>query len=322
MPASDDRPARTADPKEPSDGPTHVLRRALDFIELPIELLIRVCGWSSIILVAAIFFFIFRESGGMLTKLDWGQFFFSTRWIPSPAEGNQPSYGAAALIVGTLSVTLGSMLIAVPLGLGAAVYISEFASPRVKETLKIVIEQLASIPSVVWGFIGLAVMGPLLIRLTGQDVGINVLNGSIIVGLMAVPLIVSISEDALRSVPDSYREAALALGATKWETVYKVLFPAARNGLLAACMLGVGRAVGETMAVLMATGNANQIPDSIFDSVQTMTATIAQEMGDAVQGGEHYQVLFIIGVVLLVFTCAINVVSDLVIKGIKRQHHA
>jgi phosphate transport system permease protein len=322
MPASNDRTGATPEQEKGARRALHVLRRALAFLELPIELTIRACGWSSIVLVAAIFVFIFKESGGMLAKLDWNQFFFSTRWIPSPAEGNEPSYGAAALIVGTLSVTIGSMLIAVPLSLGAAVYISEFATPKVKETLKVAIEQLATIPSVVWGFIGLAIMGPLLIRLTGHDVGINVLNGSIIVGLMAVPLIVSISEDALRSVPDSYREAAMAMGATKWETVYRVLFPAARNGLLAACMLGVGRAIGETMAVLMATGNANQIPSSIFDSVQTMTATIAQEMGDAVQGGEHYQVLFIIGTVLLVITCAINVVSDLVIKGIKRQQDA
>lgn len=322
MPSSNDRTAATRKPPKKPWRALHFVRRVLAFLELPIELTIRACGWSSIVLVAAIFFFIFKESGGMLTKLDWSQFFFNTRWIPSPAEGNEPSYGAAALIVGTFSVTIGSMLIAVPLGLGAAVYISEFASPKVKETLKVAIEQLAAIPSVVWGFIGLAVMGPMLIRITGHDVGINVLNGSIVVGLMAVPLIVSISEDALRSVPDSYREAALALGATKWETVCRVLFPAARNGLLAACMLGVGRAVGETMAVLMATGNANQIPGGIFDSVQTMTATIAQEMGDAVQGGEHYQVLFIIGIVLLVITCAINVISDLVIKGIKRQQNA
>ncbi len=188
-----------------------------------------------------------------------------------------------------------------------------------KETLKVVIEQLAAIPSVVWGFIGLAVIGPLLISITGAPVGINLFNGSLVVGLMAVPLIVSISEDALRSVPDSYREAALALGASKWEIVYKVLFPSAKNGLLAACMLGVGRAVGETMAVLMATGNANQIPRGIFDSVQTMTATIAQEMGDAVQGGEHYRVLFVIGIVLLIITCTINLVSDIVIKGLRKE---
>lgn len=296
--------------------------RMLDICEPAIQMAIRACGWSSIVLVAAIFFFIFLEAGDMVVKLDWGEFFFSTRWIPSPAEGNDPVYGAGALLVGTLAVTVGSMLIAVPLGLGAAVYISEFASPRVKETLKVIIEQLAAIPSVVWGFIGIAVMGPLLIQVTGYPVGINLFNGSLVVGLMAVPLIVSISEDALRSVPDSYREAAMALGASKWEMVYKVLFPSARNGLLAACMLGVGRAVGETMAVLMATGNANKIPGSLFDSVQTMTATIAQEMGDAVQGGEHYQVLFVIGIVLLVITCAINVVSDIVIKGLRKEKNA
>ncbi|MEM8735920.1 MAG: phosphate ABC transporter permease subunit PstC [Planctomycetota bacterium] len=296
--------------------------RTLDICEPAIQLAIRACGWSSIVLVAAIFFFIFLEAGDMVYKLDWGEFFFSTRWIPSPAEGNEPVYGAGALLVGTIAVTIGSMLISVPLGLGAAVYISEFASPRVKETLKVIIEQLAAIPSVVWGFIGIAVMGPLLIQVTGYPVGINLFNGSLVVGLMAVPLIVSISEDALRSVPDSYREAAMALGASKWEMVYKVLFPSARNGLLAACMLGVGRAVGETMAVLMATGNANKIPSSIFDSVQTMTATIAQEMGDAVQGGEHYQVLFVIGIVLLVITCAINVVSDIVIKGLRKEKNA
>lgn len=307
--------------KPRSSGGSSIVRRLgrwLDICEPAIQVAIKACGWSSIVLVAAIFFFIFREAGEMAYKMDWGEFFFSTRWIPSPAEGNDPVYGAGALIVGTLAVTLGSMLLSIPLGLGAAVYISEFASPRAKETLKIIIEQLAAIPSVVWGFIGLAVLGPLLIRITGQPVGINVLNGSIVVGLMAVPLIVSISEDALRSVPDSYREAALALGASRWEIVYKVLFPSARNGLLAACMLGVGRAVGETMAVLMATGNANQIPGGIFDSVQTMTATIAQEMGDAVQGGEHYQVLFIIGIVLLLMTVAINVISDLVIKGLRK----
>jgi len=306
----------------PSRFSLRAIGRWLDACEPAIQIAIKACGWSSIVLVAAIFFFIFREAGSMVIRLDWMEFFFSTRWIPSPAEGNDPVYGAGALLVGTLAVTVGSMLIAVPLGLGAAVYISEFATGRVKETLKVVIEQLAAIPSVVWGFIGLSVMGPLLISLTGEPVGINLLNGSIVVGLMAVPLIVSISEDALRSVPDTYREAAMALGASKWEIVYKVLFPSAKNGLLAACMLGVGRAVGETMAVLMATGNANKIPTSIFDSVQTMTATIAQEMGDAVQGGEHYQVLFIIGIVLLTITCGINVISDLVIKGLRKEKNA
>jgi phosphate transport system permease protein len=157
-----------------------------------------------------------------------------------------------AMIVGTFSVTVTAMLIAVPCGLGAAIYISEFCGPKLKETLKIVIELLAAIPSVVWGFIGLTVMSRLIVKYTGAPVGVNVLNGGIILALMSVPIIVSIGEDALKAVPDSYREAALALGATRWQIIWRVLLPAAKTGLLAAVLLGVGRGVGETMAVLMA----------------------------------------------------------------------
>ena len=152
-----------------------------------------------------------------------------------------------------------------PLGLGAAVYISEFCGGKLKETLKMLIELLAAIPSIVWGFIGYMVLGPIIIRLTGAPVGVNLLNGGIILALMSVPIIVSVGEDALKAVPDSYREAALSLGASRWEIVYRVLFPAAKNGLLAAVLLGVGRAIGETMAVLMATGHAVQIPHSLLD---------------------------------------------------------
>ena len=173
------------------------------------------------------------------------------------------------------------MLIAVPFGLGAAIYLSEFCGGRVKETLKVVIELLAAIPSVVWGFIGLTVMSRLIVKYTGAPVGVNVLNGGIILALMSVPIIVSIGEDALKAVPDSYREAGLALGATRWQLVWRVLLPAAKNGLLAAVLLGVGRGVGETMAVLMATGHAVHIPHSIFDSVRTLTANIAAELGEA-----------------------------------------
>ena len=186
-----------------------------------------------------IFFFIIKEAAPILPHVDWGKFFFENRWIPNPAEGNEAQYGAAGILYGTFAITVVSMFIAMPLGLGAAIYISEFAGPKVKETLKILIEFLAAVPSIIWGFIGLMVMGPLLQKVLGIQVGINLLNASIVVALMAVPLIVSISEDALRAVPDSYREAALALGASRWEIVYRVLFPAAKNGLLAACMLGV-----------------------------------------------------------------------------------
>ncbi|HAM72432.1 MAG TPA: phosphate ABC transporter permease subunit PstC, partial [Verrucomicrobiales bacterium] len=237
-----------------------------------------------------------------------------------------------------------SLVLAVPIGLGAAVYISEFAQGKVKETLKIVIELLAAIPSIVWGFIGLMVLGPLVKGLftaapetlwgklmltlhlasseTGAAQGTNMLTGGIILALMSVPLIVSLSEDALRAVPDSYREAAFALGANPWETVRRVLFPAARNGLLAASMLGMGRAIGETMAVLLATGHSNRIPMALTDPVRTMTATIAAEMGETVNGSDHYRVLFILGIVLFVITCGINIASDLIIKGVKKQGKA
>ena len=214
------------------------------------------------------------------------------------------------------------MLLAIPLGLGAAVYISEFAGPRTKEWLKIGIEILAAVPSIVWGFIGLTILGPLLIKYAGATMGANLLNGALILGLMSIPLIVSLAEDALRAVPDSYREAAMALGANKWEIVSRVLFPAAKSGLLAACMLGVGRAVGETMAVLLATGNKNQIPTALTDPITTLTATIAAEMGDAEVGSPHAQSLFLIGVLLLLITCTINLTADFIIRGSKRKAHA
>ncbi len=300
----------------------------LDKFEKPIEWLITLCGWSSIIFVGAIFFFIFEEAWPVFPHLNWGEFFFSHRWIPVPAEGNEPVYGAMGIMYGTLAITVVSMFIAMPLGLGAAIYISEFASPKIKETLKILIEFLAAIPSIIWGFIGLVIMGPIIQNLFNIEVGVNLLNASIVVGLMAVPLIVSISEDSLRAVPDSYREAALALGASKWEMIYRVLFPAAKNGLLAACMLGVGRAVGETMAVWMASGGTDNMPENYFDPmlllerVKALTATIAGEIPETAHGSEHYQVLFVIGIVLLLISVVINVVSDLIIKGLHTDKNA
>ena len=224
------------------------------------------------------------------------------------------------MLAGSLAVTGLAMLLAVPLGLGAAVYVSEFCSGKLKETLKILIELLAAIPSIVWGFIGgYMVLGPVILSVTGAPVGVNLLNGGIILALMSVPIIVSVGEDALKAVPDSYREAALSLGASRWEIVYRVLFPAAKNGLLAAVLLGLGRAIGETMAVLMATGNAIQIPHSLVDPVRTLTATIAAELGETVQGGVHYRVLFVIGLVLFVITFVVNLAADLVVKGIRNE---
>lgn len=287
-------------------------------VEPAIELLIRLCGWSAILFVFAIFFFVFREAAPILTgKLNLIEFFTSARWQPS--SDVRPEYGIVALLAGTVSVTALAMVLAVPLGLGAAVFISEFCGGKLKETLKILIELLAAIPSIVWGFVGYMVLGPLLIETTGAAVGVNLLNGGIILALMSVPIIVSVGEDALKAVPDSYREAALSLGASRWEIVYRVLFPAARNGLLAAVLLGVGRAIGETMAVLMCTGHAVQIPHSLLDPVRTLTATIASELGESVAGGMHYRVLFVIGLVLFAITFAVNLTADLVVKGIHSE---
>jgi phosphate transport system permease protein len=283
--------------------------------ERALELLIRLSGISAVLFVFAIFFFVFREAAPVLFADEFKplKFLFSTEWYPT--SDINVRYGTWALTVGTILVTALAMLLAVPFGIGAAVYVSEFSGPKSKETLKIVIELLAAIPSVVWGFIGLTVMSRLIVAMTGAPVGVNLLNGGIILALMSVPIIVSIGEDALKAVPDSYREAATALGATRWQMVYRVLLPAAKNGLLAAVLLGVGRAVGETMAVLMATGHAVQIPRGILDSVRTLTANIAAELGEAPAGSEHYRVLFLTGVLLFCITFAINLAADLVIRG-------
>ena len=300
------------------------LRAGMDSVEPLVEWVIRGCGWSAIFFVFAIFIFIFKEAvfdgdghPALLDDLNLTEFFASSRWVPEPAA--RPSYGILAMICGSLSVTVLAMSFAVPIGLGAAVFISEFATGKFKEALKVLIELLAAIPSVVWGFIGMKVMGPLIISVTGQQIGMNVLNGGMILAMMSVPLIVSLAEDALRAVPDSYREAAAALGASRWETVYKVLFPAAKSGLLAAVLLGVGRAIGETMAVLMATGHALVIPDSIFDPVRTMTATIAAEMGETPANSEHYRMLFMIGIVLFAITLFVNLTADLIVRGIRGE---
>jgi phosphate transport system permease protein len=274
---------------------------------------------SAIVFILAILFFIFREAAPVLfsDRFSLTQFLFSTEWYPTSVSNVR--YGTLALSAGTLAVTVLAMVLAVPFGVGGAVFLSQFCGPRLRETLKIIIELLAAIPSVVWGFIGLTVMSRLIVTYTGTPVGVNVLNGGIILALMSVPIIVSIGEDALKAVPDSYVEAALALGVTRWQLVFRVLLPAARHGLLAAVLLGVGRAIGETMAVLMATGHAVQIPHGILDSVRTLTANIAAELGEAPAGSEHYQVLFLTGVLLFAITMLVNLAADLIIRGARAR---
>jgi phosphate transport system permease protein len=283
-----------------------------------VEWAIRLCGWSSIFFVFAIFFFVFREGAPVLFgTLDLGEFFTSANWRPDSII--RPQFGILALLAGTASVTALALVISVPAGFASAIFISEYCAPRIREGLKIVIELLAAIPSVVWGFIGYMVLNPVIIWATDAPIGLNILNGGIILALMSVPIITSLGEDALKAVPDAYREAALALGASRWQVITRVLLPAAKNGLLAAALLGVGRAIGETMAVLMATGHSVRIPHGVLDPVRTLTATIAAELGETVDGGTHYRVLFVIGSLLMIISLITNLTADLVVRGVRRR---
>jgi phosphate transport system permease protein len=294
-------------------------RRNLDwFFDKLVQLIVFIGGISAIIFIIGIFIFITLEGFGfLLDTFSFEEFFLSPWW--EPTDEDEPSYGILALMAGTASVTGLAMVVAIPFSLGAAIFIGEFASGKTREFLKVLVELLAAIPSVVWGFIGLSIMNPLIIELFDVPVGLNVLNAGIILGLMAAPIMTSIAEDALKAVPDRYREAAEALGATRWQVIRKVVLPAAKNGLLGAVLLGVGRGFGETMAVLMATGHAINIPGSIFDSVRALTATIAAELGETAVGSDHYQALFTIGIFLFLITFLINLTADLIVRGIRNK---
>ena len=287
------------------------------YIDKAVQVLVFIGGISAIVFIIGIFVFISKEGFGFLVgDFNFREFFFSPNWRPTSEI--RETYGILALIAGTASVTGLAMLIAIPFSLGTAIFIAEFATGKTREFLKITVELLAAIPSVVWGFIGLAIMNPLIIQTFNVPVGLNVLNAGVILGLMAAPIMTSIAEDALKAVPDRYREAAEAMGATRWQVIYKVVLPAAKNGLLGAVLLGVGRGFGETMAVLMATGHSINIPGSVFDSVRALTATIAAELGETAAGSPHYQALFTIGIFLFVITFVINLMADLIVRGIRK----
>jgi len=290
-------------------------RRNADwYIDKLVQALVFIGGISAIVFILGIFVFITKEGLGFIWEtLDIRDYFLSPRWRPT-SEFN-PTYGAMALFVGTACVTGMAMVVAVPFSLGAAIYIAEFATGRTREVLKILIELLAAIPSVVWGFIGLSIMNGLIIKLFNVPIGLNILNAGLILGLMAAPIMTTIAEDALKAVPDGYREAAEAMGATRWQVVWKVVLPASKNGLISAVLLGVGRGFGETMAVLMASGHAINIPHSVFDSVRALTATIAAELGETAVGSDHYRSLFTLGITLFIITFVINLTADIIVRG-------
>lgn len=250
-----------------------------------------------------------------ISKISPKEFLTGKEWYPTAEP--VPLFGVWPLIAGTLLVTLGAILFALPLGLATSIYLAEVASFRLRNILKPLIELLAGIPSVVYGFFGLVVLVPFIQDLFNLDVGETVLAGSIILGIMALPTIITISEDALRTTPQSLKEASLALGATRWQTMVRVVIPYARSGITTAIILGIGRAIGETMAVLMVTGNAALVPHSFLVPARTIPATIAAELGESPYGGLHFQALFALGIILFLFTLIINLSIELV-KG--RKH--
>ncbi len=274
-------------------------------------------GLLVVIALLGIFLLLLFNALPTFKDVKFSEFIFRANWNPSAYL--ESSYGILSQVVSTLMVTIGSLIIAVPLGIGTAAYLSDVASPRVREIAKPIVEILAGIPSVVIGFLGIVLVGPLIAKATGNYSGLNALNGSVLLAVMSLPTIVSLSEDALGSVPKSYTEASLALGGNPWQTLIRVKIPAASSGILAATMLGMGRAIGETMTVLMATGNAPAMPKSFLEPVRTMTATIAIELGEVPYYTTHFHSLFAIGLVLFIFTFILNLVSDIILHRYEKR---
>lgn len=274
---------------------------------------------SSIIFLFAIIFSIFIQGANIFGEYGILKFVFGTHWYPTYEP---PDFGILPIILGSFLITLITIIIAVFFGVGSAIYISEIAKPNEKEILKPFIEILAGIPSVIYGLFGMAFLAPAVQKLFHLKTGFNAFTAGIILGIMVIPIISSISEDAINSVPRHLREASLALGANKWETIMKVVVPAAKSGIITAVILGVGRAIGETMVVLMVAGNSAIIPTSIFDSVRPMTSTIAAEMGETPVGSLHYNALFGIGIVLFIITFLLNIFTEFIREGVRKQHAA
>jgi phosphate transport system permease protein len=278
--------------------------------EFFINRLIKAAGYSAIIIVTLIFIFLLREGSPAIIEIPLPTI-FSERWYPI-----EDYYGFLPLIGGTIVVTIGAALIAMPLGITTAIFISEIAPRWAREILKPLVEVLAGLPSVLLGFLGILVIAPLVRETFNLPTGLTALTGSLLLGAISLPTIVSVAEDALDAVPNTYREASLALGATHWQTIWRVTLPAARSGVLTAVMLGIGRAIGETMTVMMVTGNAPVLPQglsALIKPARTMTATIAAEMGEVANGSVHYHALFLIGITLFLISLVVNLIAASVV---------
>ena len=284
--------------------------------EILLETLVRVAGYSAVVFVVLIFVFLMREALPTFNEVTIRDL-FSRRWYPIESY-----FGILPLLSGSLVITVGAALIAIPFGLMTAVYIAEIAPRWLRELLKPLVEVLGGIPSVVLGFLGILVLAPLVREILHVPTGLTAFTGAVLLAGMAIPTIVSVAEDALDTVPKSYRDAALALGATRWQTIWRITLPAARSGVLTAIMLGIGRAIGETMTVMMVTGNAPQIPaglSALFMPLRTMTATIAAEMGEVANGSVHYHLLFSIGLSLFLISLAVNLTASAVLFRARRR---
>lgn len=288
-----------------------------DLKENLIQKIFQTSGLLAIIVLLGIFALLFYTALPAFREVSLKEFLTSTRWDPTSPE--RPEYGLLSMLAGTIMVTFGALLIAFPVGVAVAAYLSDVASPRVREIVKPVVELLAAIPSVVVGFIGITLVGPLIAKTFNLSHGLTALNGSLLLAIMALPTIISISEDSLNAVPISFVEASLALGANRWQTLVRVKIPAALSGIIASMMLGMGRAIGETMTVLMATGNARAFPQGFLQSVRTLTANIAIELGEVPYYTTHYYALFAIGLVLFIMTFFVNLTADIILEKQKRK---
>lgn len=288
-----------------------------DLKETLIKRLFQTSGLLALIALLGIFALLLYTSVPAFREISLREFLTSTRWDPTSPE--RPEYGILSMLASTIMVTIGALLFAFPLGVAVAAYLSEVASPKVREVVKPVVELLAAIPSVVVGFIGITLIGPFIARIFKLSHGLTGLNGSLLLAVMALPTIISISEDSLRAAPLSYTEASLALGANRWQTLLRVKIPAALSGIIASLILGLGRAIGETMTVLMATGNARAFPHGFLQSVRTLTATIAIELGEVPYYTTHYYALFALGLVLFIMTFAANLTADIILEKHRKK---
>lgn len=277
---------------------------------------ISVLAWTAIVLLAGIAGFLIQNSMRAINEIGLAKMVGGTDWFPTSQDA---LFGFLPAEVGSMWVTAVAMLMCIPVGIAAAVFLSEFASLRVKELGKTTVEFMAAIPSVVFGLIGMTLIVPFIAGTLHLDSGLTALSAGIMVGIVCMPTIISISEDALHAVPDALRQGSLALGNTRWQTTYKVVLPAASSGIFAAVMLALGRAIGETMVVLMVAGNAGLIPETPLMAARTLTGTIAQETGEVVRGGLHFSVLFAMGLVLFVVTFCINLVADSVLERQRKK---